>query len=61
MCKHRFGVQLLQNPPLCRSTTGTVPCTGIILSHLPLLMSETKKSADPVAEAAAMVVSASPA
>jgi hypothetical protein len=20
MCKHRFGVQLLQNPPLCSST-----------------------------------------
>jgi hypothetical protein len=21
MCKHRFGVQLLQNPPLCSSTS----------------------------------------
>ncbi len=23
MCKHRFGVQLLQNPPLCSSTVAT--------------------------------------
>jgi hypothetical protein len=25
MCKHRFGVQLLQNPPLCSSTTQSWP------------------------------------
>jgi hypothetical protein len=25
MCKHRFGVQLLENPPLCRSTILQLP------------------------------------
>jgi hypothetical protein len=26
MCKHCFGVQLLQNPPLCSSTTQSALC-----------------------------------
>jgi hypothetical protein len=30
-CKHRFGVQLLQNPPLCSSTDRFVICTSTLL------------------------------